>query len=137
SSTAANTYYNVILSDPTNIQLTNYFTGSPLTYFTNSFLTPSGAVTPSPSPGRTDRVLLARKELIDLRSAVSSGISFSNALQSVGTFYPEALANVPQSSPATHDSITPNFQPLLVTSSLTSNDGPTANIGHSQLNKRF
>ena len=137
SSTAANTYYNVILSDPTNIQLTNYFTGSPLTYFTNSFLTPSGAVTPSPSPGRTDRVLLARKELIDLRSAVSSGISFSNALQSLGTFSREALANVPQWSPAAPDSINPNFQTLLVTSSFPRNDGTTANVGDPYVNKRF
>lgn len=145
--TAANTYYNFILSDPVNIQLTNYLTDLPLTYFTNSFLTPSGAITPSPSPGatptppsRTDHLLLARQELIDLRYGVNSGgISFSNALQSLGTFSREASANVPQwTGPSpTPTSTNPNFQTLLVTSSFTRNDGTTANINDPYLNKRF
>jgi len=43
SANAANTYYNFVLSDPTNIKLTNYLTGSVLTYFTNSFLQTSHA----------------------------------------------------------------------------------------------
>jgi hypothetical protein len=137
STNATNTYYDFILSDPTNIQLTNYFTGLPLAYFTNSFLTPSGAVTPTPSPGRTDQTLIARQELIDLRSAASSGVSFSNALQSLGTFSREALANVPQWSPAAPDAINPNFQTLLVTGSFTRNDGTTANVGDYLVNKRF
>lgn len=139
---AANTYYNFILSDPTNMQLTNYFTGSPLTYFTNSFLTPSGTVAPSPSPGRTDQLLVARQELISLRSGVSSGISFSNALQSLGTFSREASANVPQwtgPSPAPTPPIyNPNFQTLLVTGGgFTRNDGTFANVGDPYVNKRF
>jgi hypothetical protein len=137
NSNAANTYYNFILSDRTNIQLTNYFTGSPLAYFTNFFLTSSGAVTPSPSPGRTDQALIARQELINLRSAASSGISFSNALQSLGTFSREALANIPQWTPAAPDAINPNFQTLLVTGSFTRNDGTTANVGDYLVNKRF
>src|SRR5437762_1901611 len=60
STNATNTYFNFIVSDPNYIQLTNYFTNAALTYFTNSFLTTSGAVTPSPSPApspRTDQQL--------------------------------------------------------------------------------
>src|SRR5882724_9307148 len=115
SANSANTYYNFILSDPNYIQLTNYFTGSPLSYFTNSFLKTSGATV---SGNRTDQQLIGRKELIDLRSAVSSGISYSNALQSLGTFSREALANVPQwtgPSPNPLPAVNPNFQTLLVT----------------------
>jgi len=134
SANATNTYYNFILSDPNYIQLTNYFTGSPLSYFTNSFLKTSGATV---SGNRTDQQLIGRQELIDLRSAVSSGISYSNALQSLGTFSREELANVPQWSPATPTSINPNFQALLVTSSFTRNDGTTANVGDPLVNKRF
>ena len=135
SANATNTYYNFILSDPNNIQLTNYFTGSPLTYFTNSFLTTSQAPVFN---NRTDQVLAARQELIKLRSGVSGGgISFSNALQYLGTLSREGLANIPQWSPATPDSINPNFQTLLVTNSFTRNDGTTANIGDYLVNKRF
>jgi len=147
TSNAANTYYNFILSDPTNIQLTNYLvpTPTPLNYFTNCFLTPSGAITPSPSPpgasptppSRTDQLIIARQELIDLRSGVSSGISFSNALQSLGTFSREALANVPQWIPSAPDTTNPNFQTLLATGSFTRNDGTTANTGDPYINKRF
>ena len=136
SANATNTYYNFIVSDPTNIQLTNYFTGSPLAYFTNSFLATSQAPAVD---SRTDQALIARQELIDLRSAVSSGgISFSNALQSLGTFSREALANVPQwTGPSPPTAINPNFQTLLVTGSFTRNDGTTANVGDPYLNKRF
>ncbi len=130
-----NTYYNFILSDPNNIQLTNYFTGSPLTYFTNSFLTTSQAPAFN---GQTDQALTSRQELIKLRSGVSGGgISFSNALQYLGTFSREALANVPQWSPATPNSINPSFQTLLVTNPFTRNDGTTANVGDPLVNKRF
>ena len=135
SANSTNTYYNFILSDPNNIQLTNYFTGSPLTYFTNSFLRTSQA----PVFNRqTDQALTARQELIKLRSAVAgSGISFTNALQYVGTLLREGLANVPQWSPIAPDSINPNFQTLLVTSSFTRNDGTTASVGDPFVNKRF
>jgi len=135
SANSTNTYYNFILSDPNNIQLTNYFTGSPLTYFTNSFLRTSQA----PVFNRqTDQALTARQELMKLRSAVAgSGISFTNALQYVGTLLREGLANVPQWSPIAPDSINPNFQTLLVTSSFTRNDGTAANIGDPLVNKRF
>jgi hypothetical protein len=129
-----NTYYNFIVSDPTNIQLTNYFTNLPLTYFTNSFLTTSQAPVFNT---QTDQPLPVRQELIKLRSAVSGGISFSNALQYLGTFSREALTNVPQWSPTTPDSINPNFQALLVTNSFTRNDGTTANVGDYLVNKRF
>src|SRR5438128_90472 len=78
SADAANTYYNFVLSDPTNIQLTNYFTSSALNYFTNSFLTTSQAPVFNT---QTDQPLPARQEPIKLRSAVSRGISYSNALQ--------------------------------------------------------
>jgi hypothetical protein len=132
---STNTYYNFILSDPNYVQLTNYFTSSPLTYFTNSFLTTSQAPAFN---NRTDQALAARQELIRLRSGVSGGgISFSNALQYVGTFSREALASVPQWSPATPDSMNPNFQTLLVTQSFTRNDGTTANVGDYLVNKRF
>ena len=132
---STNTYYNLILSDPNYIQLTNYFTGSPLTYFTNSFLRTSQAAVFN---RQTDQALMPRQELIKLRSAVvGSGISFTNALQYLGTFSREALANVPQWSPTTPDSINPNFQTLLVTNSFTRNDGTTANIGDPYVNKRF
>ena len=135
SANSTNTYYNFILSDPNNIQLTNYFTGSPLTYFTNSFLRTSQA----PVFNRqTDQAITARQELIKLRSAVAgSGISFTNALQYLGTLSREGLANIPQWSPVAPDSINPNFQTLLVTNSFTRNDGTTANVGDSFVNKRF
>ena len=135
STNATSTYYNFILSDPNYIQLTNYFTGSPVTYFTNSFLGTSQAPVFN---NRTDQPLSARQELIKLRyAAVSSGISFSNALQYLGTLSREGLANIPQWSPASPDSINPNFQTLLVTSSFTRNDGTTANVGDYLVNKRF
>jgi hypothetical protein len=135
SANSTNTYYNFILSDPNYIQLTNYFTGSSLTYFTNSFLKTSQA---DVFNRQTDQAIMPRQELIKLRSAVvGSGISFTNALQDLGTFSREALANVPQWSPAAPDSINPNFQTLLVTSSFTRNDGTIANIGDPYVNKRF
>jgi hypothetical protein len=134
SANSTNTYYNFILSDPNYIQLTNYFTGSPLTYFTNSFLTTSQAPV---NNNRTDQAMTARQELIRLRSAVSAGISFSNALQYLGTFSREAAAGTPQWSPATPDSINPNFQNLVVTNSFTRNDGTTAAVGDYLVNKRF
>ena len=81
--------------------------------------------------------MIARQELIDLRSAVSSDSSSVNALQSLGTFSREALANVPQWSPAAPDATNPNFQTLLVTGSFTRNDGTTANVGDPLVNKRF
>ncbi|PYV70114.1 MAG: hypothetical protein DMG96_32155, partial [Acidobacteria bacterium] len=132
---ATNTYYNFVLSDPNYIQLTNYFTGSPLTDFTNSFLRTSQAPVFN---NRTDQPLAARQELIKLRyAAVSSGISFSNALQYLGTLSREGLANVPQWSPVSPGTTNPNFQTLLVTSSFTRNDGTTANVGDYLVNKRF
>ena len=136
---ATNTYYNFVLSDPTNIRLTNYFTDLPLTYFTNSFLTTSQA----PAVGsRTDQALVGREELIDLRSLASSGgVSFSNALQSLGTSSREAQANVPQwtgPSPNPSPAVNPNFQTLLVTNpGFIRNDGTTAAVGDPYLNKRF
>jgi hypothetical protein len=147
STNATNTYYDFILSDPTNIQLPNYLvspTPAPMGYFTNSFLTTSGAVTPSPSPSpspRTDQQFVARQDLIDLRSAVSSNSSSVNALQSLGTFSREALANVPQwtgPSPNPSPAVNPNFQTLFVTSpGFTRNDGNAAAVGDPYLNKRF
>jgi hypothetical protein len=135
STNATNTYYNFILSDPNNIQLTNYFTGSPITYFTNSFLTTSQAPVFN---GQTDQALTTRQELIKLRSGVSGGgIGFVNALQDLGTFSRQALANIPQWSPTTPDSTNPNFQTLLVTGSFTRNDLTTANVGDYLVNKRF
>src|SRR2546430_1467887 len=135
SADATNTYYNFVLSDPNYIRLTNYFTGSPLTYFTNSFLRTSQAPVFN---NRTDQPLAARQELIKLRyAAVSSGISFSNALQYLGTLSREGLANVPQWSPVSPGTTNPNFQTLLVTSSFTRNDGTTANVGDYLVDKRF
>src|SRR2546421_8199096 len=135
SADATNTYYNFVLSDPNYIRLTNYFTGSPLTYFTNSFLRTSQAPVFN---NRTDQPLAARQELIKLRyAAVSSGISFSNALQYLGTLSREGLANVPQWSPVSPGTTNPNFQTLLVTSSFTRNDGTTANVGDYLVNKRL
>src|SRR6476660_708360 len=55
SATAANTYYNFILSDPINLQLTNYFT--------NSFLTTSQAPVFN---NQTDQPVAARQELLKL-----------------------------------------------------------------------
>ncbi len=138
STNATNTYYNFIVSDPNYIQLTNYFTNSALTYFTNLFLTTS---TPAPVfNNRTDQQLMARQDLIGLRSAVSSSTPSVNALQSLGTFSREALANVPQwtgPSPNPAPAVNPNFQTLFVTGSFTRNDGSTASVGDPYLNKRF
>jgi hypothetical protein len=131
SSNAANTYYNFILSDPTNIQLTNYFTSSPLTYFRNSFLTTSQAPVFN---NQTDQALGARQELIALQKGIQF---FSDALQYVGTFSRESLSKFPQWSPATPDSTNPNFQTLLVTGSFTRNDGTTASVGEYLVNRRF
>jgi hypothetical protein len=127
NTTAGATYYNFILSDPTNIQLTNYFT--------NSFLTTSQAPVFNT---QTDQPLPARQLLIKLRSAVSGGgIGFVNALQYLGTFSREALSKIPQWSPTTPDSTNPNFQTLLATSSFTRNDGTTASAGEYLVNRRF
>src|SRR6266498_4330049 len=132
---SANTYYNLILSDPTNIQLTNYFTNLALTYFTNSFLTTSQAPVFNT---QTDQALAARQELLKLRSGVSGGgIGFVNALQSLGTFSREALSKIPQWSPTTPDSVNPNFQTLFVTGPFTRNDGTAASVGEYLVNKRF
>ncbi len=145
---AANTYYNFILSDPNYIQLTDYLINqSPaLTYFTNSFLTTSEAPVFNT---QTDQALMARQALIALRYAViSSGISFSNALQDLGTFAKEALSKIPQWSPTTPDAINPNFQTLLagpqptpnpspVTPAFTRNDGTIAYVGDYFVNRRF
>jgi hypothetical protein len=135
SADATNTYCNFILSDPSYIQLTNYFTNSALTYFSKSFLSTSQALAFN---NRTDQALASRQELIKLRSGVSGGgISFTNALQYVGTFSREALANVPQLSPRTPDPTNPNFQTLLVTNPFTRNDGTTASVSDPYVNKRF
>ena len=135
SANATNTYYNFILSDPTNIQLTNYFTGSPLSYFTNSFLKTSGATV---SGNRTDQQLIGRQELIDLRSAVSSGISFSNALQSLGTFSREALANVPQwTGPESTNLHKSKFSNAVSHRFLYSQRWNHCYVGDPYLNKRF
>jgi len=132
---STNTYYNFILSDPNNIQLTNYFTNFPLTYFTKSFLGTSQAPVFNT---QTDQALMARQELIKLRYAViSGGISFSNALQYLGTFSQEALSKIPQWSAATPDPVNPNFQRLLVTGSFTRNDGTAASVGEYLVNRRF
>src|SRR6266496_2270621 len=132
---SANTYYNLILSDPTNIQLTNYFTNLALTYFTNSSLTTSQAPVFNT---QTDQALAARQELLNLRSGVSGGgIGFVNALQSLGTFSREALAKIPQWSAATPDLVNPNFQTLFVTGPFTRNDGTAASVGEYLVNRRF
>ena len=134
---STNTYYNFILSDPNNIQLQNYFiNGSPpLTYFTNSFLTTSQAPV---FHNQTDQALATRQELLKLRSGLSGGgIGFVNALEHLGTFSREALSKIPQWSPATPDSINPNFQTLLVTGSFTRNDGTAAAIDEYLVNRRF
>src|SRR6266496_310182 len=132
---SANTYYNLILSDPTNILLTNYLTGSVLAYFTNSFLQTSQAPVFNT---QTDQALAARQVLLKLRSGVSGGgIGFVNALQSLGTFSQEALSRIPQWSPTTPDPINPNFQTLLVTGPFTRNDGTAASVGEYLVNRRF
>jgi hypothetical protein len=125
--TTANTYYNFILSDPSNLQLTNYFT--------NSFLTTSQAAVFN---NQTDQPVAARQELLKLRSGMAgAGIGFVNALQYAGTFSREALSKIPQWKPATPDSINPNFQTLLATGSFTRNDGTTASAGEYLVNRRF
>jgi hypothetical protein len=135
STNATNTYYNFILSDPSNIQLTNYFTSLPLTYFTNSFLTTSQAAV---YHNQTDQPLTTRQELLKLRSGLAgAGIGFVNALQHVGTFSREALSKIPQWSPTTPDSVNPNFQTLVVTGSFTRNDGTAASVGEYLVNRRF
>jgi hypothetical protein len=146
SANAANTYYNFVLSDPTNILLTNYLTGSVLAYFTNSFLQTSQAPV---FYTQTDQALAMRQVLLKLRFGVSGGgIGFVNALQSLGTFSQEALSRIPQWSPTTPDSINPNFQRLLagpqptpnpspVTPAFTRNDGTIAYVGDYFVNRRF
>jgi hypothetical protein len=131
STNSTNTYYNFILSDPSYIQLTNYFTNSALAYFTNSFLTTSQA---SVFNGQTDQALSTRQELIKLSSAVGAGV---NPLPYLGTFSQEALSKIPQWNPTTPDSTNPNFQTLFVTGSFTRNDGTTASVGEYLVNRRF
>src|SRR5207302_775343 len=72
STTAANTYYNFILSDPNYIKLTSY---SP-----NYFLQTSQAPTYN---NQTDQAFTTRQELIALRKTTQFS---SNALQYLGTF---------------------------------------------------
>src|SRR5439155_3750298 len=134
SNAAANTYYNFILSDPSYIQLTNYFTNSALAYFTNSFITTSQAPVFNT---QTDQALSARQVLIKLGSAVGAGV---DPLQYLGTFSQEALSKIPQWSPTSPDATNPNFQTLLagpqptpnpspVTPAFTRNDGTIAYVG--------
>src|SRR5205823_4231377 len=118
SNAAANTYYNFILSDPANIQLTNYFTNSALAYFTNSFITTSQAPVFNT---QTDQALSARQVLIKLGSAVGAGV---DPLQYLGTFSQEALSKIPQWSPTSPDATNPNFQTLLAGPQPTPNPSP-------------
>src|SRR4029077_18317464 len=86
---------------------------------------------------QTDQVLATRQMLIKLRSGISGGIGFVNALQSLGTFSREALSKIPQWTPTTPDAVNPNFQTLLVTGSFTRNDGTAASVGEYLVNRRF
>jgi len=129
----ASLYYNFILSDPTYIQLTP----GPPYYSPNYFLSTSQAPAYN---NQTDQAFTTRQELINSRtaiSAVNSTAFTANALQYLGTFSREAVASTPQWSPATQDSINPNFQTLVVTNQFTRNDGTTANVGDYLVNKRF
>ena len=132
STNATNTYYNFILSDSNYIQLRNYFTSSPLTYFTNFFLKTAWQAPQYNS--QTDQGFTTRQQLIAFRK--TTGFS-SNALQYLGTLSREALASVPQWSPTTPDSINPNFQTLWVTAPFTRNDGTTAYVGDYLVSPRF
>ncbi len=123
---AATRYYNFILSDPSYIKLT--------TYFTNYFLKTSGAPVFN---NQTDQAFTSRQELINFRGITIGGIFTANALQYLGTFSREAAASTPQWKPAIPDSINPNFQTLLVTGSFTRNDGTNAKVGDYLVNKRF
>jgi hypothetical protein len=128
---STNTYYNFILSDPGNIQLTNYFTNSALAYFDNAFLTTSKA----PAVSRqTDQAFAQRQTLIKLGSAVAGTV---NPLQYLGTFSRESFSKIPQWAPTTPDTINPNFQTLLVTGAFTRNDGTSAAVGEYLVNRRF
>ena len=131
STNSTNTYYNFILSDPSYIELTNYFTNSALAYFTNSFLTTSQAPVFNT---QSDQALSTRQGLINLGSAIGVGV---DPLQYLGTFSREALSKIPQWRPATPDSVNPNFQTLLVTGAFTRNDGTTASVGENLVNRRF
>jgi hypothetical protein len=141
---STNTYYNFILSDPTYIQLWNFLTGSSLNYFTNYFLSPNhtnsalGSGQPSLNNNQTDQAFTGRKELINFATATTGGNFTVNALQYLGTLSREAMASVPQWSPATPTATNPNFQTdLLVTLPFTRNDGSTANAGEYLVNQRF
>jgi hypothetical protein len=128
NTTTATTYYNFILSDPNYIELTSY---SPIFFLTTAWQAPQ-------NNNQTDQGLNTRQSLLKLRSAVSSGISFTNALQYLGTFSREALASAPQWSPSpTPNPTNPNFQTLLVTAPFTRNDGTTAYVGDFLVSQRF
>lgn len=139
SANSTNTYYDFVLSDPNYIKLPNYLAGGspppPLTYSPIFFL--NTAWEAPQNNNQTDQALVMRQQLLSLRSAVSTGNSFSNALQYVSTFSREALASVPQWRPTTPDSINPNFQTLLVTAPFTRDDGTAAYVGDNLVNQRF
>ena len=126
STTAATTYYNFILSDPTYIQLTTPTAYSP-NYFLKTSLAPA-------NNNQTDQAFATRQELVAFQK--STGFS-ANALQYLATFSREAMASTPQWSPAVPDATNPNFQTLWVTAAFTRNDGTTANVGDYLVNKRF
>jgi hypothetical protein len=123
---AATRYYNFILSDPNYIKLT--------TYFTNYFLTTSGAPVYN---NQSDQAFISRQELINFRGSTTGGIFTSNALQYLSTFSREAMASSPQWKPTVPDATNPNFQTLWVTGPFTRNDGTTALAGEYLVNKRF
>jgi hypothetical protein len=141
STTSANTYYNFILSDPNYIKLPNFLINQnpALAYSPIFFLTTAWQVPLQNTTTQTDQAFTTRQALLKLRSSLSPGgdIGFVNALQYLGTSSREALASAPQWSPATADSVNPNFQTLLVTSSFTRNGGSTAYVGDYLVNKRF
>jgi hypothetical protein len=124
NTTSATTYYNFILSDPNLIKLTAY---SPIFFLRTAWQAPQ-------NNNQTDQAFITRQQLIEFGRKTELT---SNALQYLGTLSREALASVPQWSPATPDSINPNFQALLVTASFTRNDGTTAYVGDYLVNQRF
>jgi hypothetical protein len=134
STASATWFYNFVVNNTSGF-LTVRSDPSPTPYPWN-YLNVTGDSSPATYPwnGRTDQSFIQRQELIAYRKTTQFS---ANALGYLGSFSREAVAGVPQWSPATPTVTNPNFQTLVVTAAFPRNDGTTANVGDALVNKRF
>ena len=128
SSTAATSFYNFVVNNPTGFLKAR---GDPPSPSPSPWPNPSPS-SPYPWNNRTDQMFLNRQQLLAFRETTQLS---SNALQYMGTFSRES--NSPSFSPSTPTTINPNFLLVRVTTSFTRFDGTTASVGEPLVKTRF